>query len=102
MHKVTALLGLALLGTAAAHAQQTRPGVAVPPNTPGYTYGKAEDAGEARMKSRAQGQLPAPAGDAPRSAEGGAVGNDQSAVAGQERIKERNARRPDKRRPPTY
>ena len=101
MQRVLAFLGLALLGTAA-YAQQTRPGVAVPPNSPGYTYGKSEDAGEARKRSRAQGEVRAPGGDAPKSAEGGAIGNDKSAVTGQERIKERDARRPDKRRPPSY
>ncbi|MNL82187.1 hypothetical protein D3C87_2095110 [compost metagenome] len=72
----------------------------MPPDSPGYTYGKSQDAGEARKRSRAPGQVRPPGGDVPKSAEAGAIGNDKSAMAGQERIKTRDARRPDKRRPP--
>lgn len=96
MHAVLTLAGLALLAGA---AQAQRPGVAVPPDSPGYTYGKAQDAGEARRKAREQGKVLPPGGDAAKSAEGGAIGTDASAAAGQERIRARDARRPDKRRP---
>ena len=95
MHRVLVLSGIALVSVAT-YAQQTKPGVAVPPNTPGYTYGKSEDAAEARKNKRQQGKVRPAGGDAPKSAEGGAVGNDKAAVAGEARAKTRDARKPNR------
>ena len=97
MTKFSAVLFVTLLG-AFAHAQELPPGVAVPPGTPGYTVGKSQDAGEKRKQAKTQGLVRAPGGDAPKSAEGGAIGNDKAAVAGEQRKSTRDARRPDKRR----
>lgn len=81
----------------AAHAQSNPPGAPVPPNTPGYATGKSEMAGEARKNKRPQGMVKAPGGDEPRTAEGGAIGTDRAAVAGEKRAETRDQRRPGKR-----
>ena len=81
----------------AAHAQSNPPGAPVPPNTPGYATGKSEMAGEARKNNRPQGQVKGPAGDAPRTPEGGAIGTDRAAIAGEKRAETRDTRRPNKR-----
>ena len=80
-----------------AHAQSNPPGAAVPPNTPGYATGKSEMAGEARKDRRPQGMVKAQGGDEPRTPEGGAIGTDRAAVAGEKRAETRDQRRPGKR-----
>ena len=93
---------IALLATAClvsgVHAQSNPPGVAVPPNTPGVAGGKAESAAEARKNMRPQGEVRPQAGDQPRTPEGGAVGTDRAAVAGERRAETRDQRRPGKRK----
>lgn len=83
----------------AAQAQSNPPGAPVPPNTPGYATGKSEQAGEARKNARPQGMVRPPAGDASKTAEGGAVGTDAAAVAGERRAKTRDQRRPGRTQP---
>jgi hypothetical protein len=80
----------------AAHAQSNPPGAPVPPHTPGYATGKSEMAGEARKNMRPNGMVKGPAGDMPKTAEGGAVGTDRAAVNGEMRAESRDQRRPGK------
>ena len=81
----------------AAYAQSTPPGVAVPPATPGLTTGKAQMAGEARKDQRGVGMVKPPAGgDINKTPEGGAIGIDRAAQAGEARADTRDQRRPGK------
>jgi hypothetical protein len=80
----------------AAHAQSNPPGAPVPPNTPGYATGKSEMAGEAKKNMRPKGMVKAQGGDTIKTPEGGAIGTDRAAVAGEARAETRDARRPGK------
>ena len=82
-----------------AQAQSNPPGVAVPPNTPGIATDKASQAGEMRKDRRPAGMVRPPAGDQPKAPEGGAVGGDRAAVAGEARAETRDTRRPGKPKP---
>ena len=82
---------------ASAYAQQNIPGSNVPPNTPGYTMGKSEDAAERRKQAKPKGQVRPEGGDAARSVEISGVPNDRGAVAGEKRKQSRDARRPNAR-----
>lgn len=97
MSRLLALLGTACL-VAGVHAQSNPPGVAVPPNTPGVAGGKSENAAEARKNMRTQGEVRPQGGDQPRTPEGGAIGTDRAAVAGERRAETRDTRRPGKRK----
>lgn len=83
---------------ASAYAQQNIPGSNVPPNTPGYTMGKSEDAAERRKQAKPKGQVRPEGGDASKSVEISGVPNDRSAIAGEKRVQSRDARRPNARR----
>lgn len=96
---VPALMFASLLAATGAYAQSNPPGAAVPPNTPGYATGKSEQRGEARKDNRAAGMVKAPGGDEPRTAEGGAIGGDRAAAAGERRAETRDERRPGKPKP---
>ncbi|MBC7734705.1 MULTISPECIES: cell envelope biogenesis protein TolA [unclassified Variovorax] len=96
MTKTLSIL-LAGLFAAGAYAQPTPPGVPVPPNTPGYATDKSTQAGEMRKDRRPAGMLKAPGGDEPKAPEGGAIGTDKAAVAGEARAETRDQRRPGKR-----
>jgi len=96
------LYTLALLGMLAggACAQSSPPGVAVPPHTPGVASDKAQRAGEVRKDARlTQGVSPRGTSDMPKVAEGGAIGTDKAAMAGEQRAGTRDTRRPGKPRP---
>lgn len=80
---------------ASAHAQQNIPGSNVPPNTPGFTMGKSEDAAERRKQAKPKGQVRPEGGDAAKSVEISGVPNDRGAVAAEKRVQSRNARRPN-------
>ncbi|MBN8747559.1 Uncharacterised protein [Xylophilus ampelinus] len=97
-HRLLALVGT-LCVAAGAYAQSNPPGAAVPPNTPGIAGGRSENAAEARKAARPQGQVRPPAGDEPRTPEGGAIGTDRAAVAGERRAETRDTRRPGKPKP---
>ncbi|AMM24133.1 hypothetical protein [Variovorax sp. PAMC 28711] len=96
MNKVLAALltGLFAVGV---YAQSSPPGVAVPPNTPGVAGDRATAAGEMRKDRRPAGIAKPRSGDRPMVAEGGAVGADKAAVAGEMRAETRDERRPGKR-----
>jgi len=79
-----------------AHAQSNPPGAAVPPNSPGYATGKSEMTGEARKDRRPQKGVAPAAGDEANTPEGGAIGTDRAAKAGERRAETRDARRPGK------
>ena len=93
---VPALIVTGLMAATGAFAQSNPPGANVPPNTPGYATGKSERAGEARKDRRAPGMVKPQAGDESRTPEGGAIGNDRAAVAGEARAETRDTRRPGK------
>lgn len=95
MKNIIAATAIGLLAFAA-QAQSNPPGAAVPPNTPGYATGKAQMAAEAKKDMRPKGMVNPPAGDTPKTAEGGAIGTDRAAVAGEMRAETRDARRPGK------
>lgn len=95
MNKLIAAAAVSLIALTA-HAQSNPPGAAVPPNTPGYATGKSEMAGEAKKNTRPQGMASMPGGDTVKSAEGGAIGTDRAAVAGERRAETRDQRRPGK------
>jgi len=92
---------LTLLGalTGGAWAQSSPPGVAVPPNTPGVASDKAQRAGEVRKDSRLTKGVSPRGSDMPKVAEGGAIGTDKAAIAGEQRAETRDTRRPGKPKP---
>jgi hypothetical protein len=96
MNKLLAAL-IAGSFAAGAYAQSSPPGVAVPPNTPGVAGDRATAAGEMRKDRRAAGMVKAPGGDQPKAPEGGAIGTDRAATAGEARAETRDTRRPGKR-----
>lgn len=83
---------------APAFAQQTIPGANVPPNSPGYTMGKSEDAAERRKQAKPKGQVRPEGGDAAKSVEISGVPNDRSALSADKRVRSRDARRPNARK----
>ena len=98
MRKTFALMIAGTMATAGvAFAQANPPGSNVPPNTPGVgAPGKAERAAEAKKNTRAPGVRPAAGGDINKTPEGGAIGTDRGAVAGEARAETRDQRRPGK------
>jgi hypothetical protein len=96
---VPALIVTGLMAATGAYAQSNPPGANVPPNTPGYATGKSERAGEARKDRRAPGMVKPQPGDEGKTPEGGAIGNDRAAVAGERRAETRDERRPGKPKP---
>lgn len=96
MNKIHATLiaGLFIAGGAIAQ-NQNPPGAAVPPNSPGIAGGKTEMKGEMKKDQRTQGQVQGPGGDAPKSAEGGAIGNNKAAMTAEKRVDQRDAKRPN-------
>lgn len=95
MNKFIAVATAGLIAVAA-HAQSNPPGAPVPPNTPGYATGKSDMSGEARKNRRPAGSVPMQAGDTAKTPEGGAIGTDRAAVAGERRAATRDQRRPGK------
>jgi hypothetical protein len=95
MNKFIAAATVSLMAFAA-HAQSNPPGAPIPPHTPGYATGKSEMTGEARKNARPMGKTSMPAGDSPKTPEGGAIGTDRAAVAGERRAETRDQRRPGK------
>ncbi|CAA2106671.1 cell envelope biogenesis protein TolA [Variovorax paradoxus] len=93
------LMAAMLVAAGSAAAQSNPPGAAVPPNTPGVATGKSEMAGEARKDRRAPGMVRGQPGDEARTPEGGAIGNDRAAQAGERRAETRDERRPGKPKP---
>jgi len=84
---------------AGAWAQPNPPGATVPPHTPGVATDKAQQAGERRKNMRPQsGTRKQAGGDTLNTPEGGAIGTDRAAVAGEARAETRDTRRPNKRR----
>lgn len=96
MNKLLAAL-VAGLFAAGAYAQASPPGIAVPPNTPGIAGDRATSAGEMRKDNRPAGAVKAQGGDEPKVAEGGAIGNNKAARAGERRANTRDQRHPGKR-----
>lgn len=96
MNKIHATLIAGLFAAGGAFAQaQNPPGAAVPPATPGIAGGKAENKAEMRKDARVQGQVQGPAGDTPKSAEGGAIVDNKAAMTSESRVQKRDAKRPN-------
>lgn len=94
-------LALTSLLAGVTFAQPTPPGVAVPPNTPGYASDPPQRAGEARKimrEKRSTKGVSQPGGDEPKAPEGGAIGTDKAAMNGEGRAETRDQRRPGKRK----
>ena len=98
MRKIFAVMIAGTMATAGvAFAQTNPPGAAVPPATPGIaTQGKAERAAEAKKATKTPGVRPPAGGDINKLPEGGAVGTDRAAMAGEARAETRDDRRPGK------
>lgn len=96
MNKIHATLiaGLFIAGGAIAQ-NKNPPGAAVPPNTPGIAGGKTEMKGEMKKDARTQGLVQGPAGDAPMTPEGGAIGNNKAAMTAEKRVEKRDEKRPN-------
>jgi len=94
MSKVLAVM-IAGLFAVGAYAQNPAGTSSVQGNA---TNSKPQQRAEAKKDSKAAGQVKAPGGDAPKSAEGGAVGSDKAAVAGEARKDTRDQRRPGKKK----
>jgi hypothetical protein len=60
------------------------------------TNTKPQQRATAKRSTKAQGQVKAPGGDAPMTAEGGAVGTDKAAQNGEKRAETRDTRRTNK------
>lgn len=99
MNKNLCAITLMSVLASGAFAQATPPGAAVPPNTPGVASDKAQRAGEARKQMRPSTGVNARGGDMPQVAEGGAIGTDKAAMAGERRAETRDMRRPGKTKP---
>jgi hypothetical protein len=86
MSKILAVL-IAGLFAAGAYAQ-TKPAEQDP-----TAKGKAADRAEMKKDAKPAGLVKAPAGDAAKTPEGGAIGTDKAAVAGEKRAETRDTRR---------
>ena len=80
---------------ASAYAQQNIPGSNVPPNTPGYTMGKSEDAAERKKQAKPKGQVRPEGGGAAKNVEISGIPNDRGAIAGEKGVQWGNAPRPN-------
>ena len=92
MSKVLAIMiaGLFAAGAYAQNPQGTSTEQANVTNT------KPQVKAEAKVDSRPAGEVAAPGGDTPKSVEGGAVGNNKAAKAGEKRAQTRDNRRRNK------
>lgn len=90
MSKILAVM-IASLFAAGAYAQT--PAGASSEQAP-VTNSKAQMRADAKVAAKPAGKVQAPGGDEPKTAEGGAIGTDKAAVAGEKRAKTRDARRP--------
>lgn len=92
MSKVLAIM-IAGLFAAGAYAQNPKGMSGEQANA---TNSKPQMKADAKVDSKAAGQVAAPGGDTPKSVEGGAVGADKAAMAGEKRAKTRDNRRRNK------
>ena len=63
------------------------------------TDSKPQVRAQAKVAAKTQGKIAAPTGDTDKTAEGGAIGTDPAAVAGEQRHQTRDARKPNRRKP---
>ena len=63
------------------------------------TDSKPQVRAQAKVAAKTQGKIAAPSGDTEKTAEGGAIGTDRAAVAGEKRHQTRDARKPNRRKP---
>ena len=92
MSKILAAL-IAGLFAAGAYAQNP---AGTTPEQGNATNSKSQQRAEARKDARPAGQVQAPAGDQAKTPEGGAVGTDKAAQAGETRAQTRDQRRRNK------
>jgi len=89
MSKVLAVM-IAGLFAAGAYAQGTSQEAIPQTNSPGQAKAQA------KVDKKPAGQVKAQGGDINKTPEGGAIGTDKAAVAGEKRAETRDARRPGK------
>ncbi len=94
MSKVLAIM-IAGLFTAGAYAQN--PASASSEHAP-VTDSKAQMRADAKVAAKPAGKVKVAGGDEAKSPEGGAIGTDKAAVAGEKRQQTRDARRPGHRK----
>ncbi|MDP9890979.1 hypothetical protein J2W32_000075 [Variovorax boronicumulans] len=63
------------------------------------TDSKPQVRAQARVSAKSQGKVAAPSDDTVKTAEGGAIGADEAAVAGEKRHQTRDTRKPNRRKP---
>ncbi|QSI30594.1 hypothetical protein GNX71_13800 [Variovorax sp. RKNM96] len=63
------------------------------------TDSKPQVRAQAKVAAKSQGKVAAPSGDTVKTAEGGAIGADKAAVAGEKRHQTRDTRKPNRRKP---
>ncbi|KIQ34269.1 hypothetical protein RT97_08055 [Variovorax paradoxus] len=63
------------------------------------TDSKPQVRAQAKVAAKAQGKVAPASGDTSRTAEGGSVGTDVAAVAGEKRHQTRDERKPNRRKP---
>lgn len=63
------------------------------------TDSKPQVRAQAKVAAKTQGKIAASSVDTEKTAEGGAIGTDRAAVAGEKRHQTRDARKPNRRKP---
>lgn len=63
------------------------------------TDSKPQIRAQEKVAAKPQGRVAVPAGDTVQTAEGGAIGTDRAAVAGEVRHQTRDTRKPNRRKP---
>ncbi|MET3383265.1 hypothetical protein [Variovorax paradoxus] len=91
MFKHITVMTAAFLAAASVFAQSAE-------NQP-ITDSKPQVRAQARVAAKTPGKIAPPTGDTDKTAEGGAIGTDRAAVAGEKRHQTRDARKPNRRKP---
>lgn len=91
MFKHITVIAAAFLASASVFAQSAENQV--------ITDSKPQVRAQAKVAAKSQGKLAAPSGDTAKTAEGGAIGIDKAAVAGEKRHQTRDTRKPNRRKP---
>jgi len=87
------ILAVMVAGLFAAGAYAQNPAGATSEQAP-VTNSKSQMRADAKVAAKPAGKVKAAGGDEGKSAEGGAIGTDKAAVAGEKRAETRDARRP--------
>jgi hypothetical protein len=91
MIKHITVMTAALLAAASAFAQSSE--------QQAITDSKPQVRAQAKVAAKAQGKVAPASGDTTKTPEGGSLGTDAAAVAGEKRHQSRDARKPNRRKP---